>query len=118
MVSNQFRNLIANWQEASTAFFFRLQASAAQSEQVSRLFATCREQGVFDNVEIQLQGTEEMPVFVPVVVNLPGGMQLQLTSLLGKLASVQDALVEGFEIELMLPTDANSEALMRAALAR
>lgn len=67
-------------------------------------------------MEKQLQGTDDMPVFVPVIVNLPNGMQLQLTSLLGKLASVQDALVEGFEIELMLPTDAASEELMRRAL--
>ena len=116
MVSDLFRSLVANWDEAATTFFFRLQASAAHSKQVSELFAVCREEGLFDNVENQLQGSDEMPIFVPVAVNLPGGVQLQLTSLLGKLTSVQDALVEGFEIELMLPTDKASEDLMRRSL--
>lgn len=116
MMSDLFHSLIANWDETATSFFFRLQASAAHSSQVRDLFGACRDKGLFDNVEKQLQGTDEMPVFVPVIVNLPNGMQLQLMSLLGKLASVQDALVEGFEIELMLPTDAASEELMRRAL--
>ncbi len=116
MVSEAFRSLIANWDEAATTFFFRLQASAAHSSRVRDLFGVCREKGLFDNIESQLQGADAMPVFVPITANLPGGLQLQITSLLGKLASVQDAMVEGFEIELMLPTDAPSEALMRNAL--
>lgn len=117
MVSDRFRGLIANWDEAATSFFFRLQASSAHSEQVNALFARCRSNGLFDNVELQLSGASGMPVYVPISVNLPNGMQFQITSLLGKLSSVQDALVEGFEIELMLPTDAASEALMRSAFA-
>ena len=113
MVSDLFLNLIGNWDEAAATFFFRLQASAAHSDHVQKLFAKCRESGMFDNIETLLQGTDHMPVFVPISVNIPNGVQLQMTSMLGKLASIQDALVEGFEIELMLPTDAQSEAVMR-----
>jgi len=116
MVGDPFRSLIANWDEAATSFFFRLQASAAQSDRVRDLFNTCRSNGLFDSIEDHLQGTVGMPVYVPISINLPNGAQLQVTSLLGKLSSVQDVLVEGFEIELMLPTDASSETMMRAAL--
>lgn len=116
LVSDSFRSLIANWDDAASTFFFRLQASAAHSERVHAVFKTCRANGLFDNVKTQLQGTSEMPVYVPISVCLPNGMHLKVTSLLGKLASIQDALVEGFEIELMLTTDAASETMMRAAL--
>lgn len=117
MLSDMFRDMVSNWTEAAATFFFRLQASAAHSEQVRALFAKCRSNGMFDDIENLLQGNNEMPVFVPISVNLPNGIQLQVTSLLGKLASVQDALVEGFEIELMIPTDQKSEQIMREMVA-
>ncbi len=113
MLSPTMRDMIANWDEAVHILYFRLQAAAASDPHVADIFATAKSQGVFDNLENLFKTDADVPVYVPIRIALPGGGELQMTSLLGQLASVQDALVEGFEIELMIPTDAQSEALLR-----
>lgn len=113
MLSPVFRALIINWEEAVGALYFRLQAAAAEDQQVAEIFAQARAAGTFDEMDL---GNGEVPVFVPIEMQLPKGPRLSITSMIGKLASTQDALVEGFDIELMIPTDGASEAIMRAAL--
>lgn len=113
MLSDIFRSLVVNWEEASTAFYFRLQAAAGRSAHVAQLFAKTRSTGLFDGVEARLTNTETLPVFVPIRIALPGGPTIELSSLMGKLASVQDALIDGFEIELMVPTDDMSAQIMQ-----
>lgn len=115
MLSDVFRALVVNWDEASTAFYFRLQAAAGRSSHVADLFAKTRQAGLFDGVEARLLDTKSLPIFVPIKIALPNGPTIELSSLMGKLASVQDALIDGFEIELMVPTDDLSSTIMRGA---
>ncbi|MEM9635161.1 MAG: hypothetical protein AAGA50_27805 [Pseudomonadota bacterium] len=69
--------------------------------------AKAHENGLLDGLdEID---RENVPVFVPVEIAGPGGSRLRITSLIGQLASVQDAVIEGMTIEMMVPMDAASE---------
>lgn len=111
-LSEEFIGKITNWETAGAAIYFRLLAGAAKSAELGEIFETARRMGRFDGVAANL-GRDEIPIFVPVELELPGGARLRLTSLLGQLATVHDALVEGFEIEMMVPMDAESEALLR-----
>ncbi len=112
-LSERFRALVGNWELASAAVYFRLQAGAARSSFLRGVLRDVREQGVFDDMWARL-GEEEIPIFVPIEWVLPNGVRLRTSSLLGKLATVHDALVEGFEIELMVPMDAETDAVLRA----
>lgn len=116
ILSTDFRGLIVNWDEACLPFYYRLQAQSGHSDRADALFAQARQNGLFDGVQDRLKSPEEVPVFVPITMQLPNGAVVQMSSLVGRLASIQDALIEGFEIELMVPTDAASEDTMRALL--
>jgi len=111
-LSAAFRQIVDNWQEASTSLYFRLQAAAMHSDQIKNSFEDACATGLFDHISQSITSATDMPVFVPVVLNQPDGSKLRATSLLGHLVSVHDALVEGFEIELMLPVDEESEKCM------
>jgi transcriptional regulator with XRE-family HTH domain len=113
MLSEELRGLIANWEEAATSFYFRLQSAAAHSPLVAEKLENARDRGLFDSVETQLLQSETLPIFVPIRLIMPGGIEIEMSSLIGKLASVQDALIDGFDIELMVPVNAASEAVMR-----
>lgn len=113
LLSDPFRALIANWEEASAGLYFRLQAAAAHSADIAAHFAIAKENGCFDHVLRELTGEKTVPIYVPVVIQLPEGTQMRIGSLLGRLGSVHDALVEGFEIELLVPLDEKSETAMR-----
>lgn len=115
LLSDPFRALIANWEEASAGLYFRLQAAAAHNPDIAAHFTIAKENGCFDHVLRSLTGETTVPIYVPVVIKLPDGTQMRIGSLLGGLGSVHDALVEGFEIELLVPLDAQSETAMRAA---
>ena len=115
MLSPPFVAMVQNWEDASLTFYFRLQSAAAKSEKVAQVFAEAKARGIFDHMGALLQSPIEIDVFVPVEVALPGGAMVRMTSLLGQLVAVQDALVEGFEIEMMIPVDKPSEDLLRLA---
>lgn len=114
-VSQEFSSMIENWEEASTAFYFRMQKAAAHNETVRIEFEAARKRGMFEHITKTLTNPEEIPIYVPVILRLPTGQRLKITSIIGNLVSVQDALVEGFDIELMLPMDDMSEQIMSAA---
>ena len=61
-----------------------------------------------------LGGTDEVPVYVPIEVQLPDGARMRFTSLHGRWVSVHDALAEQFEVELLVPLDAASETVVAA----
>ncbi|MCT8159304.1 helix-turn-helix domain-containing protein [Pseudoruegeria sp. SHC-113] len=113
MLSPGFMGLIENWEDASAALFFRLQSAAARDATVAAIFDDARARGLFAHVEALLTDGRTVPVYIPVVIRPPGGASLRITSLLGQLATVQDEMVEGFDIELLIPEDAATEALLR-----
>ena len=112
-LSPNFRALVENWNEASTAIYFRLQTASAHSEKLRQKFDEARHGGVFDGIASRLTDAKDIPIYVPIEFRLPNGALLRATSLLGQLVSVHDALVEGFEIELLVPVDKASEDLLR-----
>jgi len=112
-VSEPFLSMVQNWDQVASILYFRLQRTAARSTHVAGIFAKAKAQGLFDAMERDLAGADEIPVFVPIRLGLPNGVVLEMSSLLGHLASCQDVLVEGMEIELMVPLDEASEQIMR-----
>ncbi|MDH5799142.1 MAG: helix-turn-helix transcriptional regulator [Paracoccaceae bacterium] len=115
ILSDAFRSLIVNFDEVLPTFYFRLQAAAAHSPAIRTALEEARSRGLFKGISTKITGQEEIPIYVPVVLDM-GEVQLKITSLLGQLVSVHDSLVEGFEIELMLPVDEASETCLLAAL--
>jgi transcriptional regulator with XRE-family HTH domain len=114
LMSDILQSLIQNWDEAAGVLFFRLQRAAAHSPRIAKVLLAAQEQGRFEGMEQHLNGLTEIPVFLPIRLVLPNGPEIQISSLLGKLASSQDALIDGLEIELMVPLDETSEQTMRA----
>jgi transcriptional regulator with XRE-family HTH domain len=112
-LSPVFRQSILNWEEAAPIFAARLYKEAAEDPGLSELLTKAHESGLLEGLdEID---RENVPVFVPVEIAVPGGVRLRITSLLGQLASVQDAVIEGMTIEMMVPMDAASENCLLAA---
>jgi transcriptional regulator with XRE-family HTH domain len=115
-LSQAFRERVLNWQEAAPIFAARLYREAAEDPELEVLLEQARESGVLDGLDECFR--EDIPSFVPVEVQGPDGNRLRLTSLLGQLASVQDAVVEGLTVELMVPMDAASESCLLGSGAR
>ncbi|MEP2704554.1 MAG: helix-turn-helix transcriptional regulator [Roseibium sp.] len=106
-LSPAFRDRVQNWEEVAPIFAARLYKEAAKDAELSELLDQAQESGLLDGLdEIQ---RKDVPVFVPAIVTGPDGSTLRLTSLLGQLASVQDAVIEGMTIELMVPMDIATE---------
>ncbi len=116
LLSDAFRAMIANWPEVVQVIYFRLQAQAARNKSISELLTRLRSEGLFDGLKEILTGQGPVPVYIPIVLNMPDGTQLQMTSMLGKLASIQDAVLSDIEIELMVPVDSQSEQSLRKLL--
>ena len=113
MMSEMFQGLVQNWDEAAGILFYRLQRAAAHSPRIAQVLRTAQSQGRFTGMEHHLGELGEVPIFLPIRLALPNGPVMELSSLLGKLASCQDALIEGLEIELMVPLTEASEQSMR-----
>lgn len=116
LLSPQFRALIANWDEASEMFYYRLQVESAHNPQVRSVFDRAKATGVFDALPQTLANAGQTPMLVPVRLTLPGSPPLAISSMVGRLMGIQDALAEGFEIELFVPCDQDTEtAMLKAA---
>lgn len=113
-LSPRFEPLVTNWAQASASFYTRIQEVAARSVTVRAALDAAIAAGRFEHVPRFLAGTEDVPIYVPIVVQMPGQPPMQFTALHGRLISVHDALAEGFEVELMVPLDEGSEAPMHA----
>ena len=117
LLSDGFRERLLNWDEVLPVFYYRLQASAALNPRVAAIFERVKSQGLFDGFEKHLTADKPMPVFVPFRIALAPGVEVEMSSVLGRLVSIQDAAFEGFEVELMMPTDVASEKAVLAGLA-
>lgn len=109
-----FRKLIENWEDVSAGFYFRLHDAADRSPRVAEAFAMARKRGDFDHIPGLLTSQIHAPVFIPVRLRMADGLVLSFTSLLGRFAAVQDALIESFDIELLVPVDDASAAGLKA----
>lgn len=112
-LSPQFRGLVTNWNEAVGILYFRLQAAAAKDAGMRDIYLKARRDGVFPDDILSRSG---LPIFVPIRIAMPDCPEIEISSLLGKLASTQDALIDGFEVELMVPVTEASEKTMAALL--
>lgn len=112
-LSPDFRERVLNWTEAAPIFAARLYREAADDPELADLLQQAHASGLLDGLDETFR--EDVPVFVPVEVLGPDGSKLRLTSMLGQLASVQDAVVEGMTIELMVPMDGATEKCLLSA---
>ncbi|MEL7362147.1 MAG: helix-turn-helix domain-containing protein [Bacteroidota bacterium] len=113
-LSRKFQPLVTNWEAASASFYTRIQEVALRSEVVRGALDAAVADGRFEHVPRFLAGASDVPIYVPIVVQMPGQPPLRFTSLHGRLVSVHDAMAESFEVELMVPLDEGSEMPMHA----
>lgn len=111
-LSPEFRAVVTNWEQASGSFYTRIQDVAQRSPVVRAALDEAVAEGRFDHVARVLGGTNEVPVHIPIEVQLPDGAQMRFTSLHGRWVSVHDALAEQFEVELLVPLDPASEGVV------
>ncbi len=116
ILGNTFRSAILNWSEVCAPMYFRLQHCATRDPEVAALFDEVRARGLFEDLPAIISGDLEMPVYVPIKFALPTGGVVTMSSLMGKLASVQDPVFDGFEVELMVPEDDHSRRQLQALL--
>ncbi|MEM8487452.1 MAG: helix-turn-helix domain-containing protein [Bacteroidota bacterium] len=111
-LSPKFQPLVTNWEAASASFYTRIQEVAQRSKPVRDALEAAIRLGRFEHVPQFLAGNEDVPIYVPIIVQIADQPPLRFTSLHGRLVSVHDAIAENFEVELMVPLDANSEVPM------
>lgn len=114
-LSPDFEPVVTNWELASASFYTRIQEVARRSTVVRDALAAAEADGRFDHVARVLGDTDELPVYIPIEVTLPGLGRLRFTSLHGRWISMHDALAEQFEVELLVPLDEESEHVAGAA---
>ena len=115
-LSGQFMAAVQNWQEISANFYFRLQAAAERSAMVRHALDDARARGFFSDLTGQLTGSGPELPFQPIIMRLPDGTTMQMSSLLARLGSAHDALIDDIEIELIFPVDAESTRVFEAIL--
>ncbi|MFK7986076.1 MAG: helix-turn-helix domain-containing protein [Sandaracinaceae bacterium] len=113
-LSPAFSATVINWEQASGSFYTRIQEVARRSPAVRAALDAAIEDGRFDHVTSVLGGLEEVPVYVPIEVELPNGARMRFTSMHGRWAAVHDAVAEQFEMEFLVPLDEASEAVVGA----
>ncbi len=106
--------MTTNWEAASASFYTRIREVARRSPSVRQALDEAIAEGCFDHVSRVLGGQGEVPVYVPIQVELPGGVRMGFTSLHGRWFSVHDAVAEHFEVELLVPLDRASEGAVSA----
>jgi len=113
LLSDPFRGTIRNWEDASLGLYFRLHRAAEHAPEIAAAFAAARAEGLFDHIPARITAPGEAPALVPVEIALPGGPLLRLTQCVGQLANLQDARLDGVEIEFMIPLDDPTEDWLR-----
>lgn len=113
LISPAFRSFVTNWDEVCPALYFRLQTAAAHDATMAQELETAKATGIFDNVADLVREQGAIPAHVPTKLALPGGINIAITSFMGRIAAAQDALVERLEIELIVPIDDASDQMMR-----
>lgn len=114
-LSPAFREVVTNWEEASGSFYTRIQEVARRSPVVRAALQEAVEAGRFAHVSQVLAGNADVPVYIPIEVQLPDGARMRFTSMHGRWVSVHDAVAEQFEVELLVPLDEASESVVAGA---
>jgi len=114
-LSPAFREVVTNWEPASSSFYTRIQEVARRSSVVRAALDKALDDGRFDHVSHTLGDMDEVPIYVPIEVQLPTGSRMRFTSMHGRWASVHDAVAEQFEVEFLVPLDEASETAVGAA---
>ena len=114
LFSPQMRKLILNWHEVSHGLYFRMLDKAERVPPIRQAFDQARSDGVFDHIPQMITGHQPVPIFVPIRLGVPGGPVLQMTPFVGPLATLQHIVIEGLEIELMVPLHDETEILASA----
>lgn len=114
-LSPEFSALVTNWEQASGSFYTRIQEVARRSPVVRAALDEAIAAGRFEHVARVLGGTDEVPVYVPIEVQLPNGARMRFTPMHARWASIHDAVAEQFEVEFLVPLDGASEAVVGAA---
>lgn len=113
ILSPAFRAGIHNWEDASLGLYFRLQSASGRNPAIAVGFAEARRNGVFDHIPALITGQHQAPVFTALEIGPPDGPVLRMTPFVGQLATLQDARLDGLEIEFMVPLDDASEDFLR-----
>lgn len=116
LLNDGFCAMVTNWDDLAPALYYRLQAAAGHSATLRALLDQARADGRFDGCAPIDAGDSAPSVYVPIRLQFPNGLRINTSSLMGQLAALHPALIEGFEIELILPTDPASEQALRAFL--
>ena len=111
-LSPDFQAVVTNWEQASGSLYTRIQEVAGRSPTIRAALEQARARGRFDHVAKVLGGRDEVPVYIPIEAQLPGGLRMRFTSMHGRWVSVHDAVAEQFEVELLVPLDAGSEEVI------
>ncbi|GGE16612.1 transcriptional regulator [Primorskyibacter flagellatus] len=106
MMRPDYRSMVVNWPDIAEHFYYRLQWAATRHDEAKEVFAGLKAAGLFDVLPRSIPGAA--PIFTPVDLRFPDGTGARLTSMVGQLMTVQDPLVEGYEIELFVPLDDDS----------
>ncbi len=114
MLAPGFGERVANWNDAARGLYLRLVAASARSVRIAETFARARREGRFDAVEAGFAAASVASPLVPLILSPSPGIELSLTSLVGHLVAVNDAGLEDVEVELLVPVDAQSEAMLAA----
>lgn len=111
-LSDSFLTRVENWEEIALIFYFRMQKVASRSARLQQLFEEAKAQGRFAHLGDRLTGGAEVPPYIPAIFHGPDGQRLQMSSFVGRLASIHEAAIDGLEIELMVPVDEQTETCL------
>ena len=118
LLSEHMRTMVVNWTQVCAAIYFRLRKAAEHDLDLAARLQALRRDGMFDSVPTAITQPNAMPTIIPFSIALPDGTTMGMTSILGQIATVQDPVVDGMEIELMLPVDEPSRVALTALLGR
>ncbi|WP_167853424.1 helix-turn-helix domain-containing protein [Roseovarius aestuariivivens] len=110
MLSPAFRDAIRNWETVRPILHYRLAAAAERNAHLREALVQSRQAGFFD-APLSAPPDDADPRAADI--ELPDGTRLRMTPFVGHLVALQEARLDGVEIELMVPLDDASEAALR-----
>lgn len=103
--SPNFFNAIRNWEEVRPVIYFRLQANAARHPEFAPVFEQMKQTEFFAGIGEWLVKQTTAPIYMPLEMSFPGYPTMKIMPIVGKVAAVQDAVFERYEIEYLVPSD-------------
>jgi transcriptional regulator with XRE-family HTH domain len=105
LLSNGFMERVQNWEELSWAVYLRLRRQARKFPKFQAKLKHYETLGIFDDAMTRLAHAQDIPPFIPIIMEVEGCGTLSLTSIEGGLSTVHDDILSGITIELVLPLD-------------